>query len=670
MDAFARDRIERLTVRCRGPATAAATAPALRLRAERHLAALDWRPPGLPPAAVLVVQRVAGPGLQTDRPLPSPEWRERVQRQVADLYRRAVRPASAAVPPNAAAVLFSDEAELVACLTADVLAGRAAERWYWRALWPTLPAQPGEALAHAWCSRPAALPPGLGLLSDRDAAQAVALLDRRQVSQVVRALHDCFALLPTALQVQLEERPAPLQQPLARPAPWQRWLPEEAVAGLSPQATYLLGLAAALRCAPTQARSQAFAAAAAGWLRTALAAEHPWPGAPGARARASSVAASPPTAAVSRGSPSVLPQASAQGAVASCGLQGAPDASGEATAGPAVAADRLTVLPAAVAERASTAEPARGSYRLPAAADAGLADAIPEAAGLEAADRLALPDWPGQWTATGLGGALYLINLLLRLDLPDGWSDPALAEHVGGWALLEALARALLATTQSGQLSQNWPSALADDPLWSVLAALDGRPVGEAIGADLPPPVAFRLPATWLLRYGPAEPRWLAAALAGRLLLWAADADGQGGYLVADVPLDDQGLAEAAAAEAARYAAAGLAARWDVTATPPALPHLDSSTAALFGPGLAWLVPRLLGFLRCWLARALACPPAELGDRLAELLAAEGRLLVSRTHVDLFLPMDRIHISARRAGLDRNPGWVPNLGRIVSFHFV
>jgi hypothetical protein len=46
-----------------------------------------------------------------------------------------------------------------------------------------------------------------------------------------------------------------------------------------------------------------------------------------------------------------------------------------------------------------------------------------------------------------------------------------------------------------------------------------------------------------------------------------------------------------------------------------------------------------------------------------------GSVLVSRTHVDVVLALSEIDIDARLAGLDRDPGWVPGLGRIVLFHF-
>ena len=46
-----------------------------------------------------------------------------------------------------------------------------------------------------------------------------------------------------------------------------------------------------------------------------------------------------------------------------------------------------------------------------------------------------------------------------------------------------------------------------------------------------------------------------------------------------------------------------------------------------------------------------------------------GRIVVSATHVDVALDLQGIDIHARMAGLDRDPGWVPDLARIVAFHF-
>jgi hypothetical protein len=58
------------------------------------------------------------------------------------------------------------------------------------------------------------------------------------------------------------------------------------------------------------------------------------------------------------------------------------------------------------------------------------------------------------------------------------------------------------------------------------------------------------------------------------------------------------------------------------------------------------------------------------GHRLgAAVFSQPGRIAVTRTHVDVILDLEQIDLTVRISGLDQNPGWVPSLGRIVSFHF-
>ena len=74
---------------------------------------------------------------------------------------------------------------------------------------------------------------------------------------------------------------------------------------------------------------------------------------------------------------------------------------------------------------------------------------------------------------------------------------------------------------------------------------------------------------------------------------------------------------------------------------------------------------------------AALAPVAEtVGRWLAErdvdpaALRRPGLVALTRTHLDVVLDIETIDITVRRAGLDRDPGWVPTLQRIVSFHFV
>ena len=89
---------------------------------------------------------------------------------------------------------------------------------------------------------------------------------------------------------------------------------------------------------------------------------------------------------------------------------------------------------------------------------------------------------------------------------------------------------------------------------------------------------------------------------------------------------------------------------------------------AIHPHALCWL-ERVLGFVRYLLIRALDEPTIDVSSLPAHLLCKRGRLVASRTHVDLYMSMEQISLPIRRAGLDCDPSWVPDLARIVLFHF-
>ena len=54
---------------------------------------------------------------------------------------------------------------------------------------------------------------------------------------------------------------------------------------------------------------------------------------------------------------------------------------------------------------------------------------------------------------------------------------------------------------------------------------------------------------------------------------------------------------------------------------------------------------------------------------LRSLVLREGRIAVTRTHLDFLFNIDQLDIRIRKAGLDINPGWVKWLGMVVQFHY-
>lgn len=74
--------------------------------------------------------------------------------------------------------------------------------------------------------------------------------------------------------------------------------------------------------------------------------------------------------------------------------------------------------------------------------------------------------------------------------------------------------------------------------------------------------------------------------------------------------------------------------------------------------------------LRLWQARARRALRHHAGMDLQALIARAAWASSSATHIDLVFALDQVDLRIRRLGLDSDPGWVPWLGRIVSFHFV
>lgn len=76
-----------------------------------------------------------------------------------------------------------------------------------------------------------------------------------------------------------------------------------------------------------------------------------------------------------------------------------------------------------------------------------------------------------------------------------------------------------------------------------------------------------------------------------------------------------------------------------------------------------------------WLAGALPLAQDYLAARLeqpgaiAAAIVEPATLYLTQTHVDVVFTLEQIRLDIRRAGLDRNPGWVPELGRIITFHY-
>ena len=79
--------------------------------------------------------------------------------------------------------------------------------------------------------------------------------------------------------------------------------------------------------------------------------------------------------------------------------------------------------------------------------------------------------------------------------------------------------------------------------------------------------------------------------------------------------------------------------------------------------------PKVPGRLAPWLLATHRLSLRTTGLTLRQLVARPALITLSPTHVDVSFRPGDADIRIRRAGLDLNPGWVPWLARVVSFHF-
>jgi len=697
-------RVGHLRVGGGGPDT-----PARRLRLAARVGGADLRPPGLPVSAVLIVRRLVVAG-----PQAGAQWERAAQAAVAQAAVRASRPQAGHLEGAAEAVLFRDEGELLACLALDIRAGALWERWWWHSY---LRAGSGRSLTldGALSEGLPVLPAALHYLSSWGVVGAVvaALAPETCVLLLARLAqrYDAPALaaplrrawLSAELATQEEAGPTDNQTPLIPPPeagpspapPWAQLLGVGAVPGfLAPAQGALLGVALAVHVRPAAVRGASFARAFARWWAVAAALTSSQASPPLATPVAPLASGSPPTLAAPvsaaasdaatvtplvRLAPGKAPETTVAQPAGSPELSRvSPSLPGAQPPVTARRADPDTLAPTDLPAEAR-AVAVRGDHMLDDPPTAPSASAPPTAADNAAPPRTAAPvangsSWPELegGLRTELGGVLFLINLMAHLDLPERL-PPGPGLSCGPWGALELLARGLLADA----------SAWEGDPLWAALAVLEGRAPGD------PPshPTSWLRPASALRRraYLGRSAGWHSHPFAARARILPAEWFEQ---LEGDAPLcwrrrgrwlqlwSENGLwlydgpAPFSGAQAALAACLGAAAvaerhvRHDDSG-PGRAPADDHSWA---GPGQRRWLDLVMPFARLRLGRALGLddPRAQLD---AALLLRPARLHISATHIDLVMSLDTVSLEVRRAGLDRDPGWLSDFGRVIKFYF-
>jgi hypothetical protein len=639
--------IGRVTIRSRAedPLTA-------QQRVDNLLRSAGMRQSRLPPSSILFVRKLQDPlpdnrWLSTNHLHLPQAWEQAVTRELDRLAGVAVRPLFDAVPPSAEAVVFRDQAELLACLTEDWLRGTLPANWWWHTL-----LRSGDLnliVMREWERSPELVPAGIDLLQRRSRAlEFVRRLPESCTARLVAGMLRSHGLIdprvhqPRAKTQRPSEvpvtgkhtlKPPPLTHSIAHP--WLPWVAEASAPDLTPDARLLLAYALLLKRAPHIARAPEFATRVSEW-REGIATGVQLPENPATVPKTRSPAAWQTQR--DEGNPSLdagNPQRPATGDVVSAesaSLAARPDAQVSlpaAESAPAEtpgsaptegAATEDSPPPASAFNEVLIEQPPQASVSPPAAPETG-ATTDPQ-------------DLSQTEVETEFGGAFFLLNLASYLNLYGDFTKP---RHRGLelniWDFV-----ALFGAELGG-------SEFAEDRIWAVLAELAGRRPGQKPGKGFHPPDAWRVPIEWLDAFPEPEP-WRATTPGNKRLRLTHPA----GFCVVDVPLRGRTSSHALAEELQPYSAA-------------VSPIEEEDTEPAGTPLTRWIA-WMGAYLRARLMRALGRTDA------AELLCRiPARLRITPAHLHVLIRLDRHPIEIRLAALDRDPGWIPAAGRYVAFHF-
>ena len=622
-------------------------------RIERMLRSATLHPSGLPESATLVVRRLADPLPSRLRAgpydlLPDASWQRAVTASLEKLAASAARPAYGPVPVETDAVLFYDRAEVLAALALDWMSGTLPVQWWWREFLRGRDAL--TTLLREWTELPQYVPGALDLLAKRArAVQFVQRIPQQVASEILEAVLIVFNVprpveKDNSPQKNTEDRAETRQASTAtekirkaprvivQHPPFRHWIPEATTPALLSAQSMLLIQALMLRRAPAMARTVAFQKDLLQWhaavesltanddretdevqeerLGSALQEKSSTPEMPEVVAAGRDPVGGPQFIVPL---PNVAPEHLAEKALATESVL-AP--SSETPKAPLRTVALPSQQPAVADASAGSAEPSQ-----PRRIDAQLSALPQEPASESAAGREetqpAQASEPATTLETEYGGVFFLLSLALYLYIYGDFTSPAEPGlELNIWDFLALMAFELT------------DGEIAEDPLWSELASLAGRPKSVRPGPGFDPPDEWRVSTEWLAAF--AEDYVPQPALTNGRMICVHPA----GFTVADVPA---GTDVAGGTEEPREPVDRLQ-RW-----------------------VGWMA----GYLRARLVRALGRE-----DAVALLCRRPARVVLTLTHVDVTFALNHHPIELRMAGLDRDLGWIPAAGRYVAFHFM
>lgn len=728
---LAHDKIQTLKVK----ATEGDT-PGLRLALMQNLASVNLHPAGMSPSAVFMIHYLQDPlpGGLMNRTQHSAAWRGALRTNLDQLYRQAATPTNCTLSGNPAAVLFRDQAELLACLIVDICAQRVGQHWWWRNRYFSsgdCSQRIRETLVHDVRYIPAMFS---HLASAGKALEVVKRLEPSHAGDILQMLLREFSLdtvhqfiadaehesdqieIPAAIHLKKSGVSAQQRSPI-KPAhaipPWATLLSEVSwQAGLQRAQAALLGIARTLHERPAMMRNRIFQRSLAHWWASEQLPTATKPLAVGRmqmkehqqsrflKKNSQGQTSDLDTDNTSKNFPNRITTLQPLQNVNSAGSQHAftkeRSADNNSDGKPGVisevfspAADKKNrnkqFFPNDKTKKIEILNGCDSTTGMDKTSTRKIEDPIAHGdnAGLTqfqdgatpqnllassktiATDNNILPEeylknsnevnlhFSDTFIDTRLGGIIFLINLIHQLGLPGCFDKRwQLEQQLSPWALVDLFARALLG---------NRFASFYADPIWRVLAKLDGRRTKLQIAKKFCGDPDYRIPYSWYEWLQVEQFFW--ASSRNKIRIWTAscilvETTFSGDPLTActtemrayDPHFNPAWLQSAAYGDAPRASSAQL--------------QTCGINAAL-ARWLALITPFVFRFLGHQLQR----PATRKRELFSELLYLDARIYLSSSHIDLVTGIDNTRFALRCAGLDQDPGWLPDYGRVVLIHF-
>jgi hypothetical protein len=657
------------------------------LRIASLLNVADLHPVGLAPSAILCIRTLRDPlpgSLQvrqcSGNMRPPRAWEQAVIASLDQSVRQAARPAHGSVPATAEAVIFTDRAELLACLAIDCCEGSVSTNWWWQSLFKGVDI--ARTVLPAWIDAPEYIPAALQHLAARGKAVPFARsLSANDTRTLLQSIVRSFALHELAGTPFVGAQPLSgnttgrhssagasladnqpgwlcggLQKMPPRAAPWQPWVPESKDASLQLEQQGLLGIGLMLHRAPTVVRTTSFAHAAIQWYLAAQlpatsreTSENEW-NVPTVPLTGQVQGPEPKTAIQTftldeEGTHQVRPPG--QPHKDDLHLSDEQDTRKQHLHRDNPHISKVKSIPKEYFYRNDVLSDEQHDHKdglHPKGVLQGTRkDALHLSNKQSSHKRDAREYLYEAQIETAFGGVFYLINLGLFLNLYGDFTTPLQPGiPLPLWDFVALLGRQLL-----GEKIQT-------NPVWILLAQLAGRSEQEAPGQHFEPLESWHLPVEWLTPF-PEAGVWQWSAGGGRLRVKHPEQ-----FLVLDLPLDKGDPVQQLRQEMQAYGDVQLIGRGQIDRAPTSR---HGKMRPQLKRWLGWLMP----YVRAYLKRALTLSDV---DELPHILCEHSaRILATATHLDIILSLDELPIEIRMAGLDRDPGWVPAAGRFIAFHF-